>query len=331
MKTNKYYGGFIVGLFALTALSSCQVFSKNIQTITLPPKAQQPVAALLSNSPTRCIGTYLIDLPAEFKVKKKGNFDYKSNHAVTITTKQQYLPSFKQMIARREQELKNTKPVNPINGDYLKAIYPVYTNNRDKMQGIIFERMKSIGTSDILRVLEGYRWQDEVTLKIEMKAQNGLGEQYTKARKNDPESFGNNVPQKLAELHKLFDRIKPRDDLTIPTTPGFCMFNSFMHGEDREWKDMNYGYWHDSIEDFSFYFEFNDFASDYALLNMPEAYFTQGDGYTIYKGTRESNNLKLEEWVVKGKYFEDNLEFNSDGLAYIFTLGIHVTDPTYKT
>ncbi|MWP48164.1 hypothetical protein GQ589_12095, partial [Gilliamella sp. Pas-s27] len=83
-----------------------------------------------------------------------------------------------------------TKPVNPINGDYLKAIYPVYTNNRDKMQGIIFERMKSIGTSDILRVLEGYRWQDEVTLKIEMKAQNGLGEQYAKARKNDPESFG---------------------------------------------------------------------------------------------------------------------------------------------
>ncbi|MWP48173.1 hypothetical protein GQ589_12140, partial [Gilliamella sp. Pas-s27] len=73
---------------------------------------------------------------------------------------------------------------------------------------------------------------------------------YAKARKNDPESFGNNVPQKLAELHKLFERIQPRDDLTIPTTPGFCMFNSFMHGEDREWKDMNYGYWHDSIEDF---------------------------------------------------------------------------------
>ncbi|MWP30431.1 hypothetical protein GQ595_11090, partial [Gilliamella sp. Pra-s54] len=78
---------------------------------------------------------------------------------------------------------------------------------------IIFERMESIGTADILRVLEGYRWQDEVTLKIEMKAQNGLGEQYAKDRQIEPESFGNNVPQKLAELHKLFDRIKPRDDL----------------------------------------------------------------------------------------------------------------------
>ncbi|WP_143421968.1 hypothetical protein, partial [Gilliamella bombi] len=60
MKTNKYYC-FIVGLFGLTVLTSCQIFSKNIQTITLPPKAQQPVAALLSNTSTRCIGTYLID------------------------------------------------------------------------------------------------------------------------------------------------------------------------------------------------------------------------------------------------------------------------------
>ncbi|MWN32972.1 hypothetical protein GQ596_11035, partial [Gilliamella sp. Pra-s60] len=91
----------------------CQVFSKNIQTITLPPKAQQPVAALLSNSSTRCIGTYLIDLPIEFKVNEEGYFDYQSNPLITIATKQQYLPPFKQMIARREQELKNTKPVDP--------------------------------------------------------------------------------------------------------------------------------------------------------------------------------------------------------------------------
>ncbi|MWP30421.1 hypothetical protein GQ595_11040, partial [Gilliamella sp. Pra-s54] len=123
----------------------------------------------------------------------------------------------------------------------------MHTHNPDKMQGIIFERMKSIGTADILRVLEGYRWQDEVTLKIEMKAKNGLGEQYAKARQIKPESHGNNVPQKLAELHKLFDRIKPRDDLTIPTTQGFCFLHGFMQGEDREWKDMGFIYWHNTI------------------------------------------------------------------------------------
>ena len=330
-KLNTYLGGLIAGVLALTVLSSCQEFNKDIRMITLPPKEQQQVTELLSNSSTRCIGTYLIELPVEFKAYKEGIFYYKSSGDITITTKQQYLPPFKQMIALRKQDLENTKPLDQIYGKYLKQVYKVQTNNPDKMQGIIFERMLDPDLNDVLRVLEGYRWQDEVTLKIEMKARNGSGELYAKDRIKDPESYANNVPQKLIELRKLFDRIKPRDDLTIPTTPGFCMFNSFMQGEDREWKDMNYGYRHDSIDYFSFYFEFNDFADDYALLDKPEAYFTQGSGHTIYKGTRESHGLKLEEWIVKGKYFEDPQGINSDDTDYIFTLGIHITDPTYKT
>jgi len=199
------------------------------------------------------------------------------------------------------------------------------------MRGVIFERMESIGTPDVARVLEGYRWQDEVMLKIEMKARNGLAKRYDEDREDYPDLYGNNVPQKLHELRKLFGRISPRDDLTIPTNPGFCLFRGFMQGDDYEWKDMNYGYWHDSIEEFSFYFEFNDYADDYALLDKPEGYFTQGLGHTIYKGTRESNGLKLEEWVVKGKYFGDPQGFSLDNLGYIFTLGIHITDPTHKT
>ena len=321
----------MVGVLALTVLSSCQAFNKDIRRITLPSKKQQSVTSLISNSPTRCIGTYLIELPVEFKAYKEGIFYYKSSGDITITTKQQYLPPFKQMIAQRKQDLENTKPLDQIYGKYLKQVYKVQTNNPDKMQGIIFERMIDPDLNDVLRVLEGYRWQDDVTLQIEMKARNGSGELYAKDRIKDPESYANNIPQKLIELRKLFDRIKPRDDLTIPTTPGFCMFNSFMQGEDREWKDMNYGYRHDSIDYFSFYFEFNDFAGDYALLDKPEAYFTQGSGHTIYKGTRESHGLKLEEWVVKGKYFEDPQGINSDDTDYIFTLGIHITDPTYKT
>jgi hypothetical protein len=299
--------------------------------IKLPIEQQQQVTQLLDNSPTRCVGTYLINLPVGFKVAKEAAFYYKDNDII-ITTREQYLPPFKQMIALREQQLKNTKAVDPIDGDYLKAIYPVHTSDPDKMQGIIFERMESIGVSDILRILEGYRWQDNVTMKIEIKAVNGLGEQYKADREEDPDAYYNNVPQKLNELYALLDRIKVRDDLVIPTTPGFCLFRSFMQGEDRKWKDMNYGYSHDTIEDFSFYFEFNDYAGDYALLDKPEGYFTQGEGRTIYKGKRTSNNLVLEEWVVKGTYFNNEEdEFDTNNMGYIFTLGIHMTDPTYKT
>ena len=325
----KKKGAVTIALFL--TLISCQAFNKDIQKMTLSANEQQQVDVLLNNSPTRCVGTYLIDFPAAFKVNNESLFYYKGTGDFVITTKKQYLPPFKQMIARREQALKETKTIVPIDSPYLKAIYPVQTNHPDKMQGIIFERMESPGTDDSARVLEGYRWQDEVTLKIEMKAQNGSDKKHDENRMKYPELYTNDVPQKLQELRQLFERIQPRDDLTIPTTPGFCLFNSFMQGEDREWKDMNYGYRHDSIDYFSFYFEFNDFADDYALLDKPEAYFTQGSGHTIYKGSRESHGVKLEEWVVKGKYFEDPQGVNTDDADYIFTLGIHITDPSYKT
>ncbi|MCT6866701.1 MAG: hypothetical protein M3Z63_01345, partial [Gilliamella apicola] len=111
---NTYYGGLMAGVLALTVLSSCKVFNKDIRMITLPPKEQQQVTELLSNSPTRCIGTYLIELPVGFKAYKEGLFYYKSSGDITITTKQQYLPPFKQMIALRKQDLENTKPIDQI-------------------------------------------------------------------------------------------------------------------------------------------------------------------------------------------------------------------------
>jgi len=164
-----------------------------------------------------------------------------------------------------------------------------------------------------------------------MKAQNGLGDQYSEEREEDPDSFKNDVPQKLTELRKLFERIQPRDDLTIPTEPGFCLLHGFMQGEDREWKDMGFSYQHNMIEDFYFTITSNDFASDYALLDKPESYVTQGRGHTVYKGTRESNGLQLEEWIAKGQFFLNEEGFDSDDEGYVFSLGIHMTDPTYKT
>ena len=141
--------------------------------VTLSTEQQQQVDQLLKNTATRCLGVYLIDLPKQFTVFPTTEFYYDQIHKVTIKTQRQYLPPFKQMIARREQELKNTQPIDPIDGNFLKAIYPLPNTDTDKIQGIIFERMQSEGVPDVARVLECYRWQDEVTLKIEMNAHNG--------------------------------------------------------------------------------------------------------------------------------------------------------------
>lgn len=314
-------------------LVGCHYLQKDIGMENLSAPEQQHISQLLSQSPTRGFSVYLIDLPSVFKPNKEMKFIYK-NHNVNIKTRQQYRPAFKQMIALREQELKHTRPIDIIDGTFLKNSYPIQATNNG--EGIIFERMEDTSTPDSARILEGYRWQDGVTLKIEIKAQNGLASRYDEDRKESPRLYGNNVPDKLQDMYRLFERIQPRDDLHIPSERGICLGYSFMQEVDEEWKKFYFGYTHERIEDFNFVLTSDDFVEDYPLLKKPANYFTEGRGKTIYKGHRESHGLQLEEWVVKGSYFEakdaygESLGYNDD-IGYTFFVGIHMTDPTPKT
>ncbi len=331
LKFKKKYYFFLVFILVMLFFAY-RYFYKDIRMITLSTEQQQQVNQLLGHSATRCIGVYLIDLPVDFRVNRKGHLYYKDNN-ILISTQQQYLPPFKQMVALRKQELENTTPVNAIDGEFLKAIYPVSTDNPDKMQGIIFERMEREGMPDVARILEAYRWQDEVTLKIEMKANNGLAQRYDEDRAtSSPGLYDNNVPDKLNELYKLFERISVRDDLTIPTEPGFCFLHSFMKGENREHKDMTFIYRYNNKEDFYFRIKSEDQSYNVALLDIPATFIMPEFGKTIYKGTRKNKHLSLEEWITKGKYFEDDIvgrDFMHEG--YIFTLGIHMVNSNYRT
>jgi hypothetical protein len=324
--TNKHYV-LIITLLVILFLTY-RYFSKDIRMVTLSPEQQQQVDQLLNNTATRCLGVYLIDLPKQFKAPQSNDFYY-TDDEITIKTEQLYLPPFKQMIALREQERKNTRPVNPINGDFLKAIYPVPTRNPQIMQGIIFERMEDAMTPDVSRILEGYRWQDDVALKIEIKARNGLANRYNQKRKDYPDSYNNDVPEKLAQMYKLFERISVRDDYSIPTEPGFCFIHGFMYGGVKEYKDMYFLYRYEESDDFSIDFNLYDYSYNFSLLDVPDIAMLpspDSDAHTAYKGTRESNQLVMEERIMKGMLFSDDNEYyprKREG--YIFTLGIHLS------
>lgn len=298
--------------------------------VTLSTEQQQQVDQLLKNTATRCLGVYLIDLPKQFTVFPTTEFYYDQIHKVTIKTQRQYLPPFKQMIARREQELKNTQPIDPIDGNFLKAIHPLPNTDTDKIQGIIFERMQSEGVPDVARVLEGYRWQDEVTLKIEMNARNGSDSRYDQDRNTSPDIYNNDVPEKLAQMYKLFDHIQVRDDFTIPSEPGFCFTNGFMRNGVEEYKDISFTYRYEGKEDFYISLQSSDFSEDLSLLESPEEYDPDGEGYTVYKGTRESNHLVMEEWIRKGDFFYNNDYSWRNDEGYIFKLGINLFNASYK-
>lgn len=324
----KHYS--LIAILLVIVFFSYRYFSKDILMVTLTTEQQQQVDELLTNPATRCLGTYLIDLPKQFKATKANSFEYDYNQDIDISTNQQYFPPFKQMLARREQELKNTQPVDPIDGNFLKAIYPLSVSNSAEIQGVIFERMESEGIPDVARILEGYHWLDEVTFKIEMAATNGSASRYDEERKKYPEIYNNNVPEKIAQMRTLFERMRVRDDFTIPDEPGFCFINGFMQGDDNRPKYIQFTYQYEDREDFYFRITFTNYAGSESLFDIPDNFIIQGEGQKIYKGTREINNLHLEEVIVKNNDFLDS---NDNGLKkerYIFNLGINMEEPDNK-
>lgn len=333
LKLNKKHYSLIAILLVIVLVIvffSYRYFSKDILMVTLTTEQQQQVDELLTNPATRCLGTYLIDLPKQFKATKANSFEYDYNQNIDISTNQQYFPPFKQMLARREQELKNTQPIDPIDGNFLKAMYPLSVSNSAEMQGVIFERMASEGIPDSVRILEGYRWLDEVTFKIEMAATNGSASRYDEERKKHPDINNNNVPEKIAQMRTLFERMRVRDDYTIPDEPGFCFINGFMQGDDDRPKYIQFTYQYEDREDFYFRITFTNYAGSESLFDIPDNFIIQGEGQKIYKGTREINNLHLEEVIVKNNDFLDS---NDNGLKkerYIFNLGINMEEPDNK-
>ncbi|WP_434525480.1 hypothetical protein [Photorhabdus asymbiotica] len=140
----------------------------------LNQKEQLAVDKLLANLQTRCIGRYLVDLPANYSdtvnaVRVNDNW---------IETQRLYLPAFEQRIQLREQALRQMETSYPIDMPYLKNTYRLPQG----MQGIIFERMQNQSVPDAVRVLEAHIYSNGVAIKVEMKATNASAARYDKDR-----------------------------------------------------------------------------------------------------------------------------------------------------
>ncbi|QBH97050.1 hypothetical protein EKN56_11965 [Limnobaculum zhutongyuii] len=269
----------------------------------LTDKEQSMVNELLQNAQTRCIGVYLIDLPMELNPKGGMLFKFNGLHGPMLESKIQYKAPFEQFIQRRELELKGTKPVDAKDGEYLKRVYL----SHDGMTGKVFERMESISMPDVARVLEGYKWDNDITFKIEMKADDGRASRYDEDRKVYVHSFDYNIPQKLDELTALFKRLHARNDIMIPNKPGLCILQGVLDGSPVEEYILGFSYAHQNISGLSIRFDTINFGADsYSLLDQDERAITRGKSKTVYKGRRTANGLPIEEWIVSGDLFSEN-------------------------
>ena len=194
--------------------------------------------------------------------------------------------------------------------------------------GVIFDRADSPGRAGIGRTLELYGWREGFRLHLEIKATDYKGAGFD--RPDDPPS---DVPEKLAHLLSVYERVRGRHDLDVPTEQGVCFANGFLRGEPNDEEEVNLYYHLSTAKDVYFSFHhLSGIASDTETLldrgPAIEKHLKERNGQTLRKGKRESHGLKFEEWLMVAesdpgvKDYNMTLEMNSKTVSAMTPLFI---------
>jgi len=265
----------------------------------LTPEENTQMQTFLQGMKPHCIGRYLVDMPGSFLIKE-GNIMAFIDRA-PIKTKRLYRPAFEQKIHLREAELSNKQPLNPQDKPFLKHVYPLPAG----MEGVIFERNEGVSVPDVGRILEAHLYTNGVAVEITIEADNGLAERYTERRKKHPEIYGNTVPEKLAALTQLLQRMSGQSNTEIPQQAGLCLPDLFIaDGSKSQNESLNIIYTSSDYAKTQFKFDTDNYnKANKSLLERSaemELAIRASSGRTIQKGKRDINGLYSEEWLVTG-------------------------------
>jgi Tle cognate immunity protein 4 C-terminal domain/Tle cognate immunity protein 4 N-terminal domain len=281
---------------------------------SLPPLTPQEHATMqtLTHAMTpRCIGRYLIDLPAGMVPSGWGGL---KAQAVNIEVTPLNEPQFRWRFEQHEAELRATHidahPDQPV----LKEIIPL----RGAIGGI-FNRSETGGTNGS-RTLELHAWRDGYAIKMWINAFDNLYPEY----KNEKwaAEVGRDLPEKQALLLDVFARTRGRADNEMPSEPGLCFHGGFLQGNATDEENLDMSYVFTDMPDVSLSVSYNsNLVSENTLLDRGksvDANERHADGHTVRKGKRKSHEgIAFEEWLsagntddhVKGHLF--SLEANS--------------------
>ena len=282
---------------------------------SLPPLTPQEHATMQTLTQVmtpRCIGRYVIDLPAGMVPSGWGGLKAQD---VNIEVTPMNEPLFQLRYERREAELHATHLDGRPDQTSLKEIVPL----RGAIGGI-FNRADDHAVVNAGRTLELHAWRDGYAIKMWIKARDvsysadNLDEQY--------KGIGTDVPQKQALLLDVFARTRGRTDNEMPSEQGLCFHGGFLQGPATAEENLDMDYVFADMPDVSLSISSNsDLVSENTLLDRGkdiEANLRLADGHTIRKGKRQPHGgLSFDEWLmaattddhVKGHIF--TLEANS--------------------
>ncbi|MGX5005140.1 T6SS immunity protein Tli4 family protein [Enterobacter hormaechei] len=263
----------------------------------LTDKEKRMVNTLFATTKSQCVGRYVFEVPASFENTLT---DRAQINEIRISSKRLYRPAFAQRIRLREQKLKNSATVDPLDQPFLKQVYKLNDN------AVIFDRNRNESVAGFGRILEGHLYVNGVAFILTSEIRDVSAPKYRKDRIDYlnggmKEHQLNTKPQKLAELQDLMSRLSGRRDEDIPSVPGTCIPQGFIRdGTGKPKEDITFVYPYSSVFSFSVWSN-NALKESTTMLERSgeiQSSINSIDGSTLRKEEARIAGFNASEWLI---------------------------------
>jgi hypothetical protein len=256
----------------------------------MTPEEKQHIEILTNVMTTRCVGRYLIDLPDRFVQNAQANARVEG---VDIAIEPMRRDQFDLYFSLRKTELQKEK----IYGEDASSLLSI-TAIPDK-SGAVFNRSES-RESQSARVLELIAWREKYRMRLKISAT----DMSLARRVYNGDTRKTDIPEKLAHLLNVYERIRGRNEQEIPSESGLCIVNGFVKGPPIENESMQMAFDLRSFPDLYFNFsELGDLHESKSILQRTaqvEKEMGLSGTVTLRKGKLDIHELSYEEWLMKG-------------------------------
>jgi len=283
-------------LATLTAVCLALSLSACHRHRSLTQQELKAVTDLTANLTPRCVGRYLIDVPADAHI-----FQTIDVERVRVSAQPMPLDAYKRAMQARSEELGAAKTHFGYRFLYADHAVDGIPDSR------YFVSLGEIGAmTDAERLIEAYRWDRGYQIKMQIEASSAKDAVYFKDRpavRDDPDMT--NVAERLRLVISLLSRAKGRADDEIPTEPGMCFQGGFLAGKARDRENTKTKFVLDSHHDVNINIDTDSDIRTTDTLLQRGAQIREGlsrnKGRTVRNGTVElPDGLLVQEWLMAG-------------------------------
>jgi hypothetical protein len=259
------------------------------QPAPLSEQEQRTVSELTENLTTRCVGRYVIDVPADALIAGGATV-----RGVRITSDAMSHEAYREEVARRQAELRGLTSL-----DGHPFLYADDQVDSPDTHYFIHRRNRSTGAG--LRVFEAYKWDHGQRYKFEIEGHDYLHPDQTKSPGIQQLAIKNDVPEKTSVVFDLVKRLRWRSEDEIPSEPGLCLPGAFLPGKAEENEAVGVQFVLASNRDVNIGIE-----SD-SGIREPNTLLQRSDetnrdlkavgGRTVRRGTVALKDINAEEWL----------------------------------